>query len=163
MRKAAQVFIILWAVAGPTGCSTSGPKSPKKKMCAHRDDPTTREYVVVLKGFTKVFDQRIGKEIHGKFFELADKGGISKSPPKPGAHGFVVGGKATGACVIEVMGSKHNAPDKSVNIQMFIIEQGKKRRVYNPGTFNVTKMLAATKTSNIHRLIANLVVKLTFK
>ncbi len=54
----------------------------------------------------------------------------------PGAHAFLLGKKATGACVIEVKGSKHNAPDKSVNIQMLIIEQGNRRRVYNPGNFS---------------------------
>ncbi len=148
MKNTALTLIVLCAFAGAAGCPANKSKSASKKMCAATDDPTTGRYAVVFKGFSEDLLQGVRSELHGKYFVLANKGGISNSAMIPGAHGFVVGDKAAGGCVLEVTSSSRNAPDKSINIQMFVHENGKRRRVYNPGTFNVTKMLAATPNSS---------------
>jgi hypothetical protein len=160
------LFIIIIGIAlipTTTACKKNTP-APRRHMCAHKEDPSMGQYSVVFTGVTRGFLQMISQEIHGKFFELGEKGEISVTKPKTGAHGFTVVEKnPKGPCIINVTPQRTKDKGMSVNIQMFIKEQGKSRRIFNPGNFNITKMMATSKNNDPALLLSHLIVKLTFK
>ncbi|MBU1239485.1 hypothetical protein KKF84_06320 [Myxococcota bacterium] len=162
MDKIALLFLSLSLIAF-TACKKQKSPAGKPHMCAHRSNPSMNEYQVVFKGLPAELVKSVSHEIHGKIYELVEKGGIAQTPAKVGAHAFWVGEKEKVACVIEVSASKKNGPDTSVNFQMFLNEQGKKRRVFNPGNFNLTQMMANSKNKSMEHLLAHLTVILTFK
>ena len=122
------------------------------------------KYVVTFKGISPKTYRQLASRLHLKYFEITKKSEIAGTGPKPGAHMFQIMQKnPKGECIIQAALLSKNKEEQRVNIQMFQTKGTKKTRIFNPGTFNLTKMMTKTKKTDLASFLSNLIVKLTFK